>query len=132
MFLKNKEQKKKTFIQILLIISGWFSVGMGFIGIFIPMLPTTPFLLLAAVCFAKSSPRFHNWLLTNKLFGRYISDYKERRGMKLSSKILSISTLNLTILLSVIYATDILLLRILLIAIAIAVTIHLLKIKTLK
>ncbi len=132
MYLKNKEKTKKSLLKLLLIVSGWLSVGMGFIGIFIPMLPTTPFLLLAATCFAKSSPRFHNWLLTNKLFGRYIQDYKERRGMRLFSKILSISTLNLTIAFSVIFATEILLLRILLILIAIAVTIHLLKIKTLK
>ncbi len=132
MYLQKEIKTPNTFVKIILIISGWLSVGLGFVGIFIPMLPTTPFMLLAAACFAKSSPKFHHWLMNNKIFSRYIRDYREKRGMKLSSKILSISMLNITISLSVIFATEILWLRIILIAIAMAVTIHLLRIKTLK
>ena len=57
---------------------GWVSVGVGVIGIFVPLWPTTCFLLLAAWCFARSSPRAERWLHENRLFGKYLRDYRER------------------------------------------------------
>ncbi|MDP3025258.1 MAG: YbaN family protein [candidate division Zixibacteria bacterium] len=115
-----------------LIITGTFFVGLGVLGIFLPLLPTTPFLLLAAVCYARSSKRFYNWLLNNKWFGNYIKNYRERKGVPLKVKVLSISFLWITIGYSVVFVVHIFLVRIILILIAMGVTTHILSIKTLK
>jgi len=115
-----------------LIIAGTFFVGLGIIGIFLPLLPTTPFLLLAAACYARSSKRFYNWLLTNRWFGNYIRNYRERKGVPFKIKILSISFLWIAIGYSAIFVVHILLGRIILILIAIGVTIHILSIQILK
>ena len=78
------------FVRGLLIIAGTFFVFIGTIGIFLPILPTTPFLLLAAACYARSSKRFYTWLLNNKLFGKFIRNYREGKGVPLKVKILTI------------------------------------------
>jgi len=116
----------------VLIIAGTFFVGLGILGIFLPLLPTTPFLLLAAACYARSSERFYNWLLNNRWFGNYIKNYLEGKGAPLRVKVLSISFLWIAIGYSVALVVDIFLVRILLILIAIGVTIHILSIRTLK
>jgi len=123
---------KKKIINLVLIFIGTISVVLGFAGIFIPVLPTTPFLLLAAYLYAKSSPRFLKWLLTNPLFGKYIDDYRSGRGISLLHKIISISMLWLTMLLSILFFVDSLWVRVVLILIAIGVTIHLARVKTRK
>ncbi len=115
-----------------MIIAGTFSVGLGILGIFLPLLPTTPFLLLAAACYARSSERFSNWLLNNKLLGNYIKNYREKKEVPLKVKALTISLLWITIGCSVVFAVHVLLVRIILILIAIGVTIHILHIRTLK
>jgi len=119
-------------IRWVLIIAGTFFVGLGVLGIFLPLLPTTPFLLLAAVCYARSSKRFYNWLLNNKWFGNYVKNYQEKKGVPLKVKILSISLLWITIMFSTVFTVHILFIRIILILIAIGVTIHILSIRTLK
>jgi uncharacterized membrane protein YbaN (DUF454 family) len=106
------------------------STAIGIIGIFLPILPTTPFLLLAAYCFARSSHKFYIWLNTNRLCGEYISNYRERKGIKLKHKILTILFLWLTIGYSVIFFVAIIWVKILLLIIAIAVSIHLIRLKT--
>ncbi|PKK85447.1 MAG: DUF454 domain-containing protein [Thermoplasmata archaeon HGW-Thermoplasmata-1] len=111
-------------IKGALISAGTFFVGLGVLGIFLPLLPTTPFLLLAAACYAKGSKRFYNWLLSNKWFGNYIKNYREGKGVPLKVKILSISLLWLTIMFSTVFIGDNLFVRIILILIAIGVTIH--------
>ena len=129
----NQEIKvSNKFLSGLLVISGTISVLLGFLGVFLPLLPTTPFLLLAAFCFAKSSNCFYNWLLHIKWFGKYITNYREKKGVPLKIKVLAISFLWLTILVSAFVIVQNLFLRILLILIAIGVTIHLLLIRTLK
>jgi uncharacterized membrane protein YbaN (DUF454 family) len=105
---------------------------MGILGILLPLLPTTPFLLLAAACYAKGSKRFYNWLLNNKFFGKYIINYREGRGIPIKSKIATIILLWLTISYSVIFVVTIFIVQLLLILIAIGVTYHILTIKTLK
>lgn len=67
--------------RIALIALGWFSVALGVIGIFLPIMPTTCFLLAAAWAFGKSSPRFHAWLMTNRVFGPYLSTYQKHRSV---------------------------------------------------
>lgn len=116
----------------VLIIVGTSFVVLGIIGIFLPLLPTTPFLLLAAACYARSSKRFYNWLLNNRWFGNYIRNYREGKGVPLKIKVLSISFLWIAIGYSAIFALHILLGRIVLILIVIGVTVHILYIKTLK
>lgn len=116
--------------KIFLIIVGTISVALGILGIVLPILPTTPFLLLAAACYFRSSKRFYNWLMTNKLFGEYIKNYYEGRGIPLKTKIFAILLLWTTIISSIIFFVDFLLVKLLLCLILIGVTIHILSIKT--
>ena len=120
------------FFRYLLIIAGTIFLGLGIIGIFLPILPTTPFLLLAAACYARSSKRFYDWLLNNKWFGTYIKNYHEGRGVPLKVKVFTISLLWITILASVFFVISNFWIKIVLIIIAIGVTIHVLTIKTYK
>ena len=114
------------------IIFGSLCVLLGVIGIIVPILPTTPFLLLAAYFFAKSSKRFLNWLLTNRLFGRYIDNYRSGRGIPLLQKVLTITSLWLTIGVSALFFVESWWVRGLLLVIALGVSIHLLRVKTYK
>jgi len=129
---KNRAKAIKNWIRILLITAGTISVGLGILGIFIPVLPTTPFLLLAAVCYARSSQRFYDWLLNNRWFGNYIRNYLQGRGVPLRVKVLTIALLWITIGCSVAFAVHIFLVRLILILIAIGVSIHVLSLRTLK
>jgi uncharacterized membrane protein YbaN (DUF454 family) len=120
------------FRKNLFIILGIISTALGIIGIFIPVLPTTPFLLLAAFLYSRSSDRFLHWLYTNRLCGTYIKNYRDGKGIPLKQKILTIVLLWLTIGSSVIYFINPLWLRVLLVIIAIGVTAHLVRVKTYK
>ena len=111
---------------------GTFFVVLGTIGIFLPLLPTTPFLLLAAACYARGSRRFYDWLLNNRWFGDYIRNYREKKGIPLKIKVLSISFLWVTIGYSTLFIIDIPLVRIILILTAIVVSIHIMRFRTLK
>jgi len=115
-----------------LILAGNLFVALGILGIFLPLLPTTPFLLLAAACYFRSSERFYNWLINNKWLGNYIKNYREKKSIPLKVKVLCLSFLWLTIGYSVFFVVNIFLLRVILILIAIGVTIHVLSIRTLK
>ena len=108
----------------LLVTAGVLCTLLGIIGIFVPILPTTPFLLLAAACFFRSSERFHRLLLGNRFFGNYVRNYVEGRGMPLKLKLATILLLWLTIGLTITFAVDNLAVRIVLGVIAAAVTVH--------
>ena len=84
---------KTAVVKHTLIIVGIVAVVLGVLGIFLPLLPTTPFLLLASACFARSSERLHRWLLTNKLFGSYLRDFEQGKGIPLRGKILAVGLL---------------------------------------
>ncbi len=127
---KKKKQKPNILFRGILIIGGTIFLGIGVIGIFIPILPTTPFLLLTAACYARSSKIFYNWLMNNKLFGSYIKNYREGKGIPIKVKILSVSLLWITILFSIFYIVSILWVKFFLLFIALGVTIHILTIKT--
>jgi uncharacterized membrane protein YbaN (DUF454 family) len=128
----NKRKTKGKLSRWALILAGNFFVALGILGILFPLLPTTPFLLLAAACFLRSSERFYNWLMNNKWLGNYIKDYAEKKSIPLKVKILTLSILWLTIGYSVFFVVSIFPLRVILILIAIGVTIHVLSIRTLK
>ncbi|MCU6501035.1 YbaN family protein [Rugamonas sp. A1-17] len=74
-------------MKIFLNLVGCLAVVLGVLGIFLPLLPTTPFLLLASACFARGSTRLHHWLQTNRVFGKYLRDYENGKGIPLRGKI---------------------------------------------
>jgi hypothetical protein len=76
-------------LRPLFVVLGFTILGLGLIVIFVPGLPTTPLVLLAAYFFSRSSERFHQWLLNNRIFGKYIRDYQENPSIKLRTKIIS-------------------------------------------
>lgn len=118
--------------KIIYISIGFISLGFAIFGIFIPILPTTPFLLLAAYFFAKSSDKFYYWLINSSFFGPYIRNYRERRGMTLIHKIIVLFLLWTVIITTIIYGTDKMWLRVFLGLVAIGVSTHIFMIKTLK
>lgn len=120
------------FAKYFYLISGFLLVAIGVIGIFLPLLPTTIFLILASICFLKSSPKANEWLRNHKVLGGYIDNYQNKTGLTRNAKIANIITLWISISLSAIFLTDELYIKIILLAIAIGVTIHLVMIKTKK
>jgi len=84
----------------LVFILGWLSLGLGTIGIFLPLLPTTPLVLLAAVCFSYSSDRFSKWLEEHPRFSPYIEAYRQKRGVTMAFKIKNIIFLWVTLFIS--------------------------------
>ena len=126
------DKKSNRLLKMILTITGTIFLVFGIIGIFLPILPTTPFLLLSAACYARSSERFYNWLMNNKLFGNYIKNYNEGKGIPVRFKFFTISLLWITILISIYYFIVNFWVEIILIIIALGVTIHILAIKTLK
>ncbi len=126
-----KKKMKQKLVRVVLIVAGTFFMGLGIVGIFVPLLPTTPFLLLAAACYARSSQRFYDWLLNNKYFGNYIGNYRERKAIALKGKVLTLALLWTTIGCSVMFAVEILFVRVFLIVIAIGVSIHIFSLRTL-
>lgn len=118
---------KKT----LFIIIGSISLGLGIVGIFLPILPTTPFLLLSAAMYAKSSDKLYDKLMSHKIFGRYIRSFQEERAIPLHGKIIAISTMWLSLLFCIFYVVDEKwYLQVLLAVIGLGVTIHILSFKT--
>lgn len=89
-------------IRLILIILGTLFLIMGFIGVFLPVLPTTPFVILAAACFARSSKKIHRWIHQNRYFGQTVKNWEETRTMSLRAKRISIGMLNFSILTSMI------------------------------
>lgn len=81
----------------LFIILGSLSLGLGVLGIFVPLLPTTPLLLLSAALYFKGSPRLYEWLINHPRLGEYIRNFREHRAIPLRAKIVSVSMVALTI-----------------------------------
>jgi hypothetical protein len=115
--------------RTILMACGFTAVGLGAAGVVLPILPTTPFLLLAAYCFARSSERFHRWLLCNPVFGDYIRGYLEGLGVSLRAKIVVITLLWIAILVSAFAFVDVWWMRVVLLLIAAAVTVHVILIR---
>lgn len=99
--------------RILLLSLGWLAIVLGTLGIVLPLLPTTPFVLLAAWCFARSSPRFHHWLLWKSPFGRFIRHWQQHRAMPPGSKMRAMLLIVITFSVSI-YLVNLLWVRIML------------------
>lgn len=112
------------------ILAGFVFLAIGAIGVFIPILPTTPFILLSAACFYKSSERMHHWVTNNKLFGDYIRNYREGKGITLRAKMLTITLILISTAYSAIYMLNNIIHQIILVTIIAIVIIHILKLPT--
>lgn len=122
---------RSRLVRYLLQGIGWLSVALGVMGIFLPVLPTTPFLLLAAACFVRSSPRFYHWLVDHPRLGPWIRDYVEGNGIPLKGKIYAIGLMWVSIgfscwLVPLIWARSFMLLS------AVLVTVYIVRQKTLR
>lgn len=115
----------------LYLAAGSLLVALGVLGIFLPLLPTTIFLILAAGCFGKSSPGAYRWLHTNRLFGKYLRDYRERHGATVATKVTSIGSLWLGIG-AAIFFIHVSWVALVLLVIAAAVSVHLFRLTTLR
>lgn len=116
--------------KAVLIFAGTVCVGLGVLGMFLPLMPTTVFLLMAAYCYSRSSDRFHSWLLNNRLCGSYIRNYKSGRGMTARQKVTSLATLWISIGVSIWLLSGRFWPTVIVAAVAVAVTVHILWLKT--
>ena len=92
--------------KAVLVAAGSVSLALAVLGVFLPLLPTTPFLLLASACYVRSSERLHGWLMGNRVLGGYVRAFKERRGVPLRAKLTTVALLWLPLLYSV-YRLDV-------------------------
>ena len=116
-------------VKIAWIVLGSLSVAVALVGIVLPVLPTTPFLLLAAACYIRGSQRLYELLLRSKVLGPYISNYREGRGMTIGAKMVTLSLMWGAILYSLVMVTDDLWVRLLLLLIAVGVSVHIVSLK---
>ena len=114
----------------LFIATGTICLGLGTVGIILPVLPTTPFLLLSAACYLRGSERMYRWLLNNKWFGKYIRNYREGKGIPLRGKVSALLLLWITISCSAILLVKISMVQIILFTIAIGVSIYIIRLPT--
>ena len=119
-------------LRLLLMAAGTLSVALAILGIFLPLLPTTPLLLLAAWCYARSSERLYRRLLANRWLGPYIRNYRDGRGMTTRAKVSTLAALWLAIGVTVAFVESMWWLQLLLLAIAAGVSIFLLRLPTCK
>jgi uncharacterized membrane protein YbaN (DUF454 family) len=114
------------------IIVGTVSLILGFIGVFVPVLPTTPLVLLSAACYLRSSKKLHRWIISNERFGPMIRDYQSGKGLKKSTKIQAISLMWIMILTSAYFFVENTIAQGAMILTAIVVTIYLLRLPIIK
>ena len=128
---ENHQPRKTTGVRRqALFVAGSVALALGIVGVFVPLLPTTPFLLLAAACFIRSSPRAYRWLMGNRLLGGYIRSYRSGAGIPLGVKVFTLSLLWLTIGYSALYIVQNTWIRVGLGLVAIGVTAHIVTIRT--
>ena len=114
----------------LLFACGWAALGLGVVGLAVPILPTVPFLLLAAACFLRSSERWHRWLVSHPVFGPHIADYLAGRGLRARTKVVAIAMLWASVLVSVVLLVPLLAVDVVLLAVATGVSVYLLRLPT--
>ncbi|MBQ8856382.1 MAG: YbaN family protein [Bacteroidales bacterium] len=119
-------------MRYILTILGLISLGLGILGAFLPVLPTTPLLLLSAALFLRGNRRLYDWLMNHPRLGVYISNFMKHKAIPLRVKIVAVSMLWITLLYCAIWVAGHWAFRLFFILIAIGVTIHILSYKTLK
>ena len=117
--------------KVLLNILGSFFLLVGILGIILPLLPATPFLLLASACYVRGSERLHNKLMSNRILGPYIVNIRDKRGMPMRAKVITLIVLWLSLLVSAIRVESFVL-KPLLFVVGVGVTILILRFKTLE
>ena len=125
----NKKNKNRL-VRSLFFVAGTITLVLGAIGIVLPILPTTPFLLISLACYLRSSERMTHWLLNNKYFGTYLKNYKEGKGIPMKTKLFAITLLWITITISAVVLVPVLAVQIILFVVATAVTVHLVRLPT--
>ena len=113
-------------------IIGTVSLAFAFIGVVLPIIPTTPFVLLSAACYYKGSKRLHGWLSSNEMFGPIIRDFEEHGGMRKATKIKALTIMWAAVLASALLILDTLTMRALVLLIAVIGTVSMLRIKTIE
>jgi len=116
--------------RLLFVTLGTLFLGVGIVGIVVPILPTTPFLLLATSFYARGSDKFHDWLLNSRILGTYVRHYIDGKGMPLKIKLFTIVFLWTAISFTAAFAVDELVVRITLVLVAIGVSVHVFLIKS--
>lgn len=116
--------------RALFTAAGTVFLVLGAAGVVVPLLPSTPFLLLSAACYVRGSERMHHWLLNNKWFGRYIRNYREGKGISAKSKVVALTVLWATIFFSAFYITDMIVVQVILFVVAVVVSAHIIRLPT--
>jgi uncharacterized membrane protein YbaN (DUF454 family) len=119
-------------MKVLLTVLGFISFGLAVLGVFLPVLPTTPLLLLAAALFLRGNRHWYEWLMNHPKLGPYIKNFMVHKAIPLRVKVVALTTLWLTLLYCAIFVAEHWALRLMFITIAVGVTIHILSYKTLK
>ncbi len=130
--MQGKEQTRETVVgarRWALLSAGSLALALGVVGVVVPILPTTPFLIVAAFCYARSSPRGHKWLTSNRLFGRYLSEYLECARLPWMIRVRALIFLWVVLALTAFLVVDGLAVRLVLLAVGGGVTLHLLTLK---
>ena len=119
-------------MKYLLSALGIVSLALGVMGVFLPVLPTTPFLLLSATLFFRSSPRLYDWLLSHPRLGVYIKNFREYKAIPLRVKIVSVSLVWITLLYCAVFVAQAWWFRLFFVLLACGITAHILHYKTLR
>ena len=129
--LAERKAIKNPILRILVLTLGWLSVVLGVIGIFLPVMPTTPFLLLASACFIRTSPKFYDWLVSHPKYSKYILYYLDGKGIPLKAKVYTLITLWFTVLVSAFVLLNSAIVQVILPIIGLLVTLYILRQPTL-
>lgn len=127
---RHHQYVKSEVLRWILIAVGWFSVVAGVLGLFLPLIPTVPFLLLAVACFARSSRKFHDWLVEHNHLGPLLKDYLHGHGIPRRAKFLAIGMVWVSFPTSTFLFADALWLKIVLMSCAVGITVYLLSLPT--
>ena len=132
MLMKPKGRVREETLKLFYNIIGTVSLFFGFIGVILPVIPTTPFVLLSAACYYKGSERLHGWLSRSEIFGPIIRDYEEHRGMRKATKMKALTIMWAAVMASTLLILDTFAMRALILLIAVIGTASMLRVKTIE
>lgn len=99
-------EHRSRWVRAFFLAAGTVALVLGLIGIFLPLLPTTPFVLLAAACYARGSRRFYDWLLSQRTFGPIIHEWERHRSIPYKTKITAVALMSLTLGTSIVFFVE--------------------------